>query len=82
MKAARAGPSNPGSKEIPVPKDPNCLAGLSFVFTGELSSLSRDEAIELAKRYGGCVPPLPLPLSPHPVSDADADSAVCASTGA
>ena len=54
-KAARVGPSNPGSKEIPIPDDPNCLAGLSFVFTGELSSLSRDEAIELAKRYGGCV---------------------------
>ena len=55
MKAGRAGPSAPGSKEIPVPEDPNCLAGLSFVFTGELSSLSRDEAVELAKRYGGCV---------------------------
>lgn len=56
MKASRAaGPSNPGSKEIPVPKDPNCLAGLSFVFTGELSSLAREEAVELAKRYGGYV---------------------------
>ena len=55
MKAAgRAEPSAPGSKEIPIPEDPNCLAGLSFVFTGELSSLSRDEAVELAKRYGGC----------------------------
>ena len=53
---ARAGPSNPGSKEIPIPSDPNCLAGLSFVFTGELTSLSRDEAVELAKRYGGYVP--------------------------
>ena len=64
MKAGRAGPSAPGSKEIPVPEDPNCLAGLSFVFTGELSSLSRDEAVELAKRYGGCVSPLPPSLSP------------------
>lgn len=40
---------------MPRPKDPNCLAGLSFVFTGELSAFSRDEAIDLAKRFGGCV---------------------------
>jgi replication factor C subunit 1 len=48
-----AGPSAPGSKEIPEPADPDCLAGLSFVFTGELSSLSRDDAIDIAKKYGG-----------------------------
>ncbi|EJD00743.1 DNA replication factor C, large subunit [Fomitiporia mediterranea MF3/22] len=54
-KAARsAGPAAPGSKPIP-DGAPNCLAGLSFVFTGELSSLSRDEAVDLAKRYGGRV---------------------------
>jgi replication factor C subunit 1 len=54
MKAARlAGPSAPGSKEIPEPASLDCLAGLSFVFTGELSSLSRDEAVDLAKKYGG-----------------------------
>ena len=49
-----AGPSAPGSKEIPE-GEPNCLAGLKLVFTGELSSLARDEAVELAKRYGACV---------------------------
>ncbi|PFH45686.1 hypothetical protein AMATHDRAFT_158196 [Amanita thiersii Skay4041] len=55
LKAARlAGPAAPGSKPIPDGK-PNCLAGLTFVFTGELSSLSRDDAIDLAKRYGGRV---------------------------
>ncbi|KAI0348923.1 DNA replication factor C, large subunit [Trametes cingulata] len=59
----RARPMNPGSREIPLPKDPNCLAGLSFVFTGELSSLSRDEAVELAKRYGGCVVGQPSSLT-------------------
>ena len=54
MKAARmAGPGAPGSKAIPEPLSPDCLAGLSFVFTGELSSLSRDEAVDLAKKYGG-----------------------------
>jgi len=60
-KASRlAGPSNPGSKEVP-DGAPNCLLGLSFVFTGELSSFSREEAIDLAKRFGGCVP------SSHPI---------------
>ncbi|TKY84507.1 hypothetical protein EX895_006408 [Sporisorium graminicola] len=52
MAARRAaGPSNPGSKEIPQGQ-PNCLAGLTLVFTGELTSISRDEATDLAKRYG------------------------------
>ncbi|KAG8218227.1 putative replication factor C subunit 1 [Butyriboletus roseoflavus] len=55
-KAAKAaGPRAPGSKTVPEPKSPDCLLGLSFVFTGELSSFSRDEAIDLAKRYGGRV---------------------------
>lgn len=48
------GPVAPGSKEIPIGK-PNCLSGLTFVFTGELSSLSREEAQDLAKRYGAKV---------------------------
>ncbi|KAG2121607.1 replication factor RFC1 C terminal domain-containing protein [Suillus clintonianus] len=55
-KAAKlAGPSAPGSKQVPQPKSPNCLEGLAFVFTGELSSFSRDEATDLAKRFGGRV---------------------------
>ncbi|KAI0820704.1 replication factor RFC1 C terminal domain-containing protein [Trametes gibbosa] len=72
MKGARAGPSNPGSKDIPLPEDPNCLAGLSFVFTGELTSLSRDEAIELAKRYGGRVVGQPSSKTSYVVVGADA----------
>jgi replication factor C subunit 1 len=57
-KAARiAGPSNPGSKAVPPTAVPNCLAGLSFVFTGELSSFSRDEASDIAKRFCGFVCP-------------------------
>jgi replication factor C subunit 1 len=40
--------------------EPDCLAGLAFVFTGELSSFSRDEAIDLAKRFGGYVVALEL----------------------
>lgn len=55
-KAARsAGPAAPGSKPVPEPQTPDCLAGLTFVFTGELSSFSRDEATDLAKRFGGRV---------------------------
>lgn len=55
VQAARAsGPAAPGSKAIP-DGAPNCLAGLTFVFTGELSSLGREEAQDLAKRFGGCV---------------------------
>lgn len=49
-----AGPAAPGSKEIPI-GEPNCLAGLTFVFTGELQSLARNEAQDLAKRYGAYV---------------------------
>lgn len=49
-----AGPVAPGSKEIPY-GEPNCLAGLTFVFTGELESMARSEAAELVQRYGGCV---------------------------
>ena len=41
-----------GSKQIPVGAE-NCLAGLSFVFTGILDALGREEGIELVKRYGG-----------------------------
>ncbi|EJF60036.1 DNA replication factor C, large subunit [Dichomitus squalens LYAD-421 SS1] len=72
MKTARAGPSAPGSKQIPMAQDPNCLAGLSFVFTGELSSLSRDEAVELAKRYGGRVTGQPSSKTSYVVLGADA----------
>ncbi|KAF8838200.1 DNA replication factor C, large subunit [Paxillus ammoniavirescens] len=55
-KAAKlAGPRAPGSKAVPEPNSPDCLLGLSFVFTGELSSFSRDEATDLAKRFGGRV---------------------------
>ncbi|KAG6892127.1 hypothetical protein C0993_004764, partial [Termitomyces sp. T159_Od127] len=52
-KAAKlAGPVAHGSKQVP-DGAPNALAGLSFVFTGELSSFSREEAVDLAKRFGG-----------------------------
>ena len=40
------------AKEIPTGAD-NCLAGLTFVFTGELDTLSREDGQQLVKRYGG-----------------------------
>lgn len=56
-KAAKlAGPVAHGTKDVP-DGAPDCLAGLAFVFAGELSSFSRDEAIDLAKRFGGSVNP-------------------------
>lgn len=50
----RAGPANPGSKEIPKGK-PNCLAGLAFVLTGVFDSMERDEAASVIKSLGGRV---------------------------
>ncbi|BGP18533.1 hypothetical protein JCM10213_002954 [Rhodosporidiobolus nylandii] len=67
----RAGPSAPGSKEIPVGAD-NCLAGLTFVFTGELDSLSREEGQDLAKRYGGRVTTAPSSKTSYVVLGAEA----------
>jgi len=49
-----AGPKAPGSKVIPKGKE-NCLLGMTFVFTGDLSSISREDATDLVKRYGGRV---------------------------
>jgi replication factor C subunit 1 len=43
-----------GTKDIPTGAE-NCLAGLTFVFTGVLETLGREEGAELVKRYGGKV---------------------------
>ena len=34
---------------------PNCLEGLTFVISGVLDSIERDQASELIKKYGGRV---------------------------
>jgi replication factor C subunit 1 len=47
-------PPGAGSKEIPIGAE-NCLAGLTFVFTGVLDSISREDGQALVKRYGGKV---------------------------
>ncbi|KAM3939842.1 replication factor C subunit 1 isoform 2-T2 [Leptodactylus fuscus] len=50
----REGPRALGSKEIPQGAD-NCMEGLTFVITGVLESIERDEAKSLVERYGGKV---------------------------
>ncbi|GAA5961951.1 hypothetical protein JCM8115_001625 [Rhodotorula mucilaginosa] len=67
----RAGPAAPGSKEIPV-GDEGCLAGLTFVFTGELESLSREAGQDLVKRYGGRVTTAPSSKTSYVVLGSDA----------
>jgi len=44
-------PPNPVS-EMPVGEE-DCLAGLNFVFTGQLTTIGREEAATLIKQYGG-----------------------------
>ncbi|KAI1376066.1 replication factor RFC1 C terminal domain-containing protein [Hypoxylon crocopeplum] len=47
-----AGPPPNPTAEIPEGEE-DCLAGLTFVFTGQLSTIAREEAQALVKRYGG-----------------------------
>ncbi|XWS74662.1 hypothetical protein CRYUN_Cryun01aG0017200 [Craigia yunnanensis] len=50
----RKDPPHKGEKEVPEGA-PDCLAGLTFVISGTLDSLEREEAENLIKRYGGRV---------------------------
>ena len=59
LKAAQASaPQSSGDVEIPTARE-NCLAGLTFVFTGILPRLPRDQAQDLVKKYGGKVTTAP-----------------------
>lgn len=60
-----------GSKEIPVGAE-NCLASLTFVFTGLLDSLGREEGQALVKRYGGKVTGTPSTRTSYVVLGNDA----------
>ena len=57
--------------ELPVGRE-NCLAGLTFVFTGVLNSLERAQGHELVKRYGGKVTSGPSKKTSFVVLGADA----------
>ncbi|KAL2536029.1 Replication factor C subunit 1 [Forsythia ovata] len=50
----RKDPPHKGEKEVPEGAS-DCLAGLTFVISGTLDSLEREEAEDLIKRYGGRV---------------------------
>ncbi|KAL9598246.1 MAG: hypothetical protein Q9219_004605 [cf. Caloplaca sp. 3 TL-2023] len=60
-----------GSVEIPTGAE-NCLAGLTFVFTGVLDALGREEGQELVKRYGGKVTTTPSSKTSYVVLGNDA----------
>lgn len=64
-------PLSGGSVEVPVGKE-NCLAGLTFVFTGVLNSLERSQAQDLVKRHGGKVTGAPSKKTSFVVLGADA----------
>lgn len=59
------------SVEIPVGAE-NCLAGLTFVFTGVLSKLGRDQGQELVKQYGGKTTSAPSKKTNYVVIGSDA----------
>lgn len=59
------------SAELPIGAE-NCLAGLTFVFTGVLSRLGRDQGIELVKQYGGKVTGGPSKKTSYVVIGSDA----------
>ncbi|KAG9787211.1 Replication factor C subunit 1 [Exophiala dermatitidis] len=60
-----------GTAEIPVGAE-NCLAGLTFVFTGVLNSLGREEGQNLVKQYGGKVTGAPSRKTNYVVLGQDA----------
>lgn len=64
-------PPTAGTKELPVGAE-NCLAGMSFVFTGIQETLGREEGQELVKRYGGKVTGAPSSKTTFVVLGSDA----------
>ncbi|KAK8165626.1 replication factor RFC1 C terminal domain-containing protein [Phyllosticta citrichinensis] len=69
---ANSGPApQAGAVEVPEGK-PNCLAGLTFVFTGLLQYLDRESAQALVKRYGGKVTSGPSGKTSYVVLGAEA----------
>ncbi|KIX94585.1 uncharacterized protein Z520_09631 [Fonsecaea multimorphosa CBS 102226] len=68
---ANVAPPAAGSADIPVGAE-NCLAGLTFVFTGVLNSLERSEGQNLVKQYGGKVTGAPSKRTSYVVIGSDA----------
>jgi replication factor C subunit 1 len=68
---ASIAPPAAGTAEIPTGAE-NCLAGLTFVFTGVLNTLGRDEGQNLVKQYGGKVTTAPSKKTSYVVIGSDA----------
>ncbi|KAI0124501.1 DNA replication factor C, large subunit [Hypoxylon sp. NC0597] len=66
-----AGPPPNPTAELPEGEE-DCLAGLTFVFTGQLSTISRDDAQALVKRYGGKITGAPSSKTSYVVLGEDA----------
>ncbi|TGJ83127.1 hypothetical protein E0Z10_g5626 [Xylaria hypoxylon] len=76
-KKAAAGGGNSGPPPNPIAEDlptgePDCLVGLTFVFTGQLSSIAREEAQALVKRHGGKITGAPSSKTSYVVLGDDA----------
>lgn len=74
---AAAGGGNSGPPPSPVVGnlpvgEPDCLAGLTFVFTGQLTSIAREEAQALVKRHGGKITGNPSSKTSYVVLGGDA----------
>ncbi|KAI1418271.1 DNA replication factor C, large subunit [Hypoxylon sp. FL1857] len=73
---AAAGGGNSGPPPNPTAELPegeeDCLSGLTFVFTGQLSTIAREEAQELVKRYGGKITGAPSSKTSYVVLGEDA----------
>ncbi|KAF2839549.1 DNA replication factor C, large subunit [Patellaria atrata CBS 101060] len=67
----RREPTEGATFENPVGAD-NCLAGLTFVFTGQLKTLAREEGQRLVKEYGGKVTGAPSRKTSYVVLGDDA----------
>ncbi|KAL0941071.1 Replication factor C subunit 1 [Colletotrichum truncatum] len=64
-------PPNAGAVELPEGED-ECLSGLTFVFTGVLHTIGRDEGQALVKKYGGKVTGAPSSKTSYVVLGDDA----------
>lgn len=68
---ASAAPPMEGSAELPEGNE-NCLTGMAFVFTGVLTTITREAGQELVKRYGGKVTGAPSSKTTFVVLGSDA----------
>ncbi|KAI0095593.1 DNA replication factor C, large subunit [Daldinia grandis] len=66
-----SGPAPNPTGELPEGEE-DCLAGLSFVFTGQLTTIAREEAQSLVKRYGGKITGAPSSKTSYVVLGEDA----------